>query len=60
MLKEEQFPIPFRVTGFTLFGKLALVLVVFLVTGQAGDRRSVLIEVPLMAGLAFCRDMPAS
>ena len=60
VLKEEHFPIPFRVTGLTLFGKLALVLVVFFMTGRAGDRRGVLVEAPFVAGLAFCRDMTAS
>jgi hypothetical protein len=57
VLKEGHFPIPFRVTGFTFFGKLSLVLVVFLVTGQAGDRRGVLIERPFVTGLTPCREV---
>ena len=57
VLKQEYFPIPFRVTAFTLLGELALMLVVFLVTGKAIDRGFVLIEVPSMAGLTLCRSM---
>lgn len=58
VLKEEHVPIPFRVTGFTLFGKLSLMFVVFLVAGVAVGRSLLLIQVPLMAGLAFGCDMP--
>ena len=55
MVKEKYFPAPFRVTGFTLLGKLPLMRVVFFVTGKARDRRWVLVEVPFMTGLAPCR-----
>ena len=43
VLKQECFPIPFRVTAFTLLGELALMFVVFFVTGKAIDRRLVLV-----------------
>jgi hypothetical protein len=43
VLKEEHFPIPFRVTTFALLGKLSLMLVVLLVTGEAIDRRLVFV-----------------
>ena len=55
VLKEEHFPIPFSVTAFTLLSKLPFVLVVFLVTGKASDRRLVLVQMPFMTGLALCR-----
>ena len=58
VLEEERFPIPFCVTVFTLFGKLPLMLVVFLVAGVAVGRSLILIQVPLMAGLAFSHDVP--
>ena len=58
VLEEEYVPIPFCVTGFTLFSKLSLMLVVFLVAGVAVGRSLLLIQVPLMAGLAFGCDMP--
>ena len=57
VLKKEHFPIPFRVTAFTLLGKLPLMLVVFFVTGKAIDRRFVLIEMSFMTGLTLCRPM---
>ena len=59
VLKEEHFPIPFGVTAFTLLGKLPLMLVVLLMAGVAVDRSLILVQVPLMAGLALGRDMPS-
>ena len=58
MLKEHEFPTPFGVTALTLLGKLPLMLVVLLVAGIAVGRSLILIQVPLMAGLALSRDMP--
>ena len=60
VLKEEYFPIPFGVTAFTLLRKVPLMLVVLLVAGVAVGRSLILIQVPLMAGLAFGCDMPPS
>lgn len=59
VLKEEHFPIPFGVTAFTVLGKLPLMLVVLLVAGVAVGRSLILIQVPLMAGLALGCDMPS-
>ena len=55
MIKKKYVPVPFRVTAFTLLGKLSLMLVVFFVTSKAIDRRLILVQVPLMTGLAFGR-----
>ena len=58
MLEEQEFPVPFCVTARTPTGKLPLMLVVFLMTGVAVGRSLVLIQMPLMAGLALGCDMP--
>ena len=55
VFKEEHFPLPLRVTAFTLLGKLSLMLVVFFVTSKAIDRRLILVQVPFMTGLALGR-----
>ena len=58
VLKEEGFPIPFGMAAFTLLGKVPLMLVVLLVAGIAVGRSLVLIQMPLMAGVALSCDMP--
>jgi hypothetical protein len=58
MVKEQEFPTPFGVTTFTLFGKPPLMFVVSLVAGIAIDRSLVFIQAPFMAGLALGCDMP--
>jgi hypothetical protein len=57
MLEEQEFPTPFGVTTFTLFGKPPSMLVVFFVAGIAIDRSLVFIQVPFMAGLALGYDV---
>ena len=59
MVKEKYFPAPLGMTTFTLLGKLSLMLVVLLVAGVAVGRSLILIQVPLMAGLALGCDMPS-
>ena len=60
VLEQEDFPVPFGMTAFTLLGKLSLMLVVFLVTGITVDRGLILIQEPLVARLALGRDMPSA
>jgi len=57
MLEEQELPVPFSVTARTPNGKLPLMLVVLLMTGVAVGRSLILIQMPLMAGLALGRDM---
>jgi hypothetical protein len=53
VLKEQDFPIPFRVAALALFAETTLMLVVLLVAGVTIYRRLVLIEMPLMARVAL-------
>jgi hypothetical protein len=59
VLKEHMFPVPFGVTTFAHLAETAPMLVVLLVAGIAVDRSLIRIQVSLVAGLAFGRDMPS-
>ena len=58
VLKEQDFPVPFGMAAFTRLAEPAFVLVVLLMAGIAVGRRLVHVEVPLMTGFAFGREMP--
>lgn len=60
VLKQQNFPIPFGVAALALLAITSFVLVVFLMAGLAVSRGLVFIEMPLVAGVACCRDMPPS
>ena len=59
VLKEGHFPVPFGVATFAFLGKVSLMFVVLLVAGMAVRRSLLLIQDPLMAGLALRCDMPS-
>ena len=60
VLKEGHLPIPLGMAAFALLGKVALMFVVLFVAGMAVSRSFLLIQVPFMAGLTLCHDVPAS
>ena len=57
MVEEQPLPIPFRMTALTLLIETSLVNVVFLVTGVAVSRGFDFVQLPDVAGLAFCCPM---
>ena len=60
VLKEQDFPIPFRVTTLALITETTLMLVVLRVAGVTINGRLVLMEMPLMARVALGQKMTPS
>lgn len=52
MLKEQDFPVPFGVAALAFLAITAFMFVVFFVTGVAIGRCLVLVQMPLVTGVA--------